>query len=144
MPMTKITHSLSVASQLDREDIALIAAQGFGTIINNRPDNEEPGQLTAAEARAEAKRVGLDYIHLPVVTGSISRKDVTEFHRLVSGAARPVLAHCRSGTRCYLLWMAARALIGHEAPQTLAAEAAEKGFDLRVLPSLVEKLSAEK
>jgi len=36
-------------------------APNFSTIINNRPDAEEPGQPSSAEIEAEARRLGLDY-----------------------------------------------------------------------------------
>ncbi len=140
---TQITPSLSVAGQITKSDVAELARSGFATIINNRPDNEEPGQLTAAEAEAEAKKHGLDYRYLPVVTGAIRRAQVAEFQKLLLRSPAPVLAHCRSGTRCYLLWAASRALFDGESPLKLVAEAAAKGYDLRVLPSLVEKLEDE-
>lgn len=140
---TQITPSLSVSGQIAKSDIAELAEAGFATIINNRPDNEEPGQLTAAEAGAEAKKRGLEYRFLPIVTGAISRAQVAEFHNLLLRSPAPVLAHCRSGTRCYLIWAASRALFDGASPLKLVAEAAAKGYDLRVLPSLVEKLEAE-
>ncbi|HXZ00238.1 MAG TPA: TIGR01244 family sulfur transferase [Stellaceae bacterium] len=143
MQPTQITPSLSVAGQIGKSDIADLARSGFATIINNRPDNEEPGQLSAAEAEAEAKKQGLDYRYLPIVTGAITRAQVAEFQKLLLRSPAPVLAHCRSGTRCYLLWAAGRALFDGESPLKLVAEAAVKGYDLRVLPSLVEKLEAE-
>jgi sulfide:quinone oxidoreductase len=59
-------------------------------------------------------------------------------------APKPILAHCRSGTRCYLLWGLSRALFDRESPLKIVAQAAIKGYDLRVLPGLVEKLEAEK
>ena len=141
---TQITPSLSVAGQISKSDIAELAKSGFATIINNRPDNEEPGQLAAAEAEAEAKKHGLGYRYQPIVTGAITRAQVVEFQKLLLRSAAPVLAHCRSGTRCYLMWAASRALFDGESPLKLVAEAATKGYDLRVLPSLVEKLEAEK
>ena len=144
MQTTQITPSLSVAGQISKSDIAEIAKSGFATVINNRPDNEEPGQLTAAEAEAEAKKQGLDYRYQPIVTGAITRAQVAEFQKLLLRSPAPVLAHCRSGTRCYLMWAASRALFDGESPLKLVAEAAIKGYDLRVLPSLVEKLEAEK
>jgi len=144
MQQTQITPSLSVAGQISKSDIAEIAKSGFASIINNRPDNEEPGQLTAAEAEAEAKKQGLDYRYQPIVTGAITRAQVAEFQKLLLRSPAPVLAHCRSGTRCYLMWAASRALFDGESPLKLVAEAAIKGYDLRVLPSLVEKLEAEK
>ena len=141
---TQITPSLSVSGQISKSDIAELAKAGFATIINNRPDNEEPGQLSAAEAEAEAKKQSLDYRHQPIVTGAITRAQVAEFQKLLLRSPSPVLAHCRSGTRCYLMWAASRALFDGESPLKLVAEAAVKGYDLRVLPSLVEKLEAEK
>jgi uncharacterized protein (TIGR01244 family) len=140
---TQINPSLSVAGQISKSDIAELAKSGFAMIINNRPDNEEPGQLTATDAEAEAKRQGLQYRYLPIVTGSITRAQVAEFQKLVLRGPNPVLAHCRSGTRCYLLWAAGRALFDGESALKLVAEAAVKGYDLRVLPALVEKLQGE-
>lgn len=144
MQSTQITDFLSVAGQISKDDIASLAEAGVATIINNRPDNEEPGQLTAADAEAEAKKHGIDYRYLPVTTNAITRAQVAEFDKVVLRSPKPVLAHCRSGTRCYLMWAAARALFERESPLKLVAQAAIKGYDLRVLPSLVEKLEAER
>jgi len=141
---TRINDSLSVAGQISKSDIAEIAKAGFAAIINNRPDNEEPGQLSAAEAKAEAEKQGLDYRHQPIVTGNITRAQVAEFQKMLLRSPQPVLAHCRSGTRCYLMWSAGRALFDGDSPLKLVAEAATKGYDLRMLPALVEKLEAER
>jgi uncharacterized protein (TIGR01244 family) len=141
---TQIGPSLSVAGQIAKSDIAEIAKAGFAMIVNNRPDNEEPGQLTAAEAEAEAKKRGLDYRYLPIVTGNITRQQVAEFQRLLLRGPGPVLAHCRSGTRCYLMWAAGRVLFDGDSALKLVAEAATKGYDLRVLPALVDKLDADR
>ena len=144
MQPTRINDAVSVAGQIAKSDIAALKAAGFATIVNNRPDNEEPGQLTAAEAEAEAKQQGVDYRFMPVVTSAITRAQVAEFQRLVLRSPQPVLAHCRSGTRCYLLWAASRVLFDGDSPLKLVAEAATKGYDLRMLPALVERLEAEK
>lgn len=141
---TRINEYLSVAGQIGKDDIAALAKEGFATIINNRPDDEEPGQLSAAEAKAEAEKRGLDYHYQPIVTGGITRAQVAEFQKMLLRAPKPILAHCRSGTRCYLLWGLSRALFDRESPLKIVAQAAIKGYDLRVLPGLVEKLEAEK
>jgi uncharacterized protein (TIGR01244 family) len=143
MRSTPINDVLSVAGQISKNDIAEIAKAGFAMIINHRPDHEEPGQLTHDEAEAEAKKYGLEYRYQPVVTGRISRAQVAEFQKLLLRSPQPVLAHCRSGTRCYLMWAAVRALFDRESPLKLVAEAAVKGYDLRALPALVARLEAE-
>lgn len=143
-PPTEINDFLSIAGQITRADIGELATNGVATIINNRPDNEEWGQLSAADARKEAEQRGLRYHFIPVTSGNIGLAEVTAFRDAVLKSPQPVLAHCRSGTRCYLLWSAARALFDGESPATLVAEAAGKGYDLRVLGALVEKLKAER
>ena len=143
MQPTPIIETLSVAGQIAREDIAALAKEGYGTIINNRPDGEEPGQMSHEEAAAEAAKHGIEYRYIPVLTHTITRRDVTAHHNAVLRGPHKVLAHCRSGTRSYLLWAAARALYDGESPLKLVAQAALKGYDLRVLPSLVEKLETE-
>src|SRR5579864_3976549 len=107
---TRINDFLSVAGQISKDDIAALARAGFAAIVNNRPDNEEPGQLDHHDAEAEARKHGLEYRYLPVVTGNITRNQVAEFEKLLLRSPKPVLAHCRSGTRCYLLWAAGRVL----------------------------------
>ena len=144
MQSTRINEFLSVTGQITQADIAEIAKSGFHTIINHRPDNEEPGQLDHDQAAAEAKKRGLDYHYQPVTTGTITRAQVAEFEKMLLRSPQPILAHCRSGTRCYLMWAATRVLLNDESALKLVAEAATKGYDLRVLPQLIDKLEAEK
>jgi sulfide:quinone oxidoreductase len=143
MQSTALTDTMSVAGQITRENIAALAADGYGTIINNRPDGEEPGQLTHEEAATEAAKFGIEYKYIPVMTNAISRKDVVAHQNAILRAKGKVLAHCRSGTRCYILWALSKALYNGDSPLKLVAQAALKGYDLRVLPGLVEKLEGE-
>ena len=135
----RITDDLAVRNQPDRSDIARLAQLGDRALINNRPDGEEPGQLTAAEARIEAERVGLAYIHLPVKTDGISAVDVQAFHRALRESPGPVAAHCKTGTRSFLLWGAGEVLKGRH-PGDVAAQAAAAGYDLTLLPKVLARL----
>lgn len=143
MTATPITDTMSVSGQITLEDIAALAKEGYGLIINNRPDGEEPGQLGHEQAAAEAAKHGIEYKYLPVMTNTISRRDVVAQQHAVTRGQKKVLAHCRSGTRCYLLWALSQALYEGESPLKLVAQGALKGYDLRILPSLVEKLQGE-
>ena len=140
----RINDQLSVAGQITRDEVAALKSQGFETIINNRPDNEEPGQPEAADVQAETERQGMRYLYQPVTTSAISKADVTAFHNALLRVPTPVLAHCRSGTRCYLLWGLSKVMFENESALAIVAEASHKGFDLRVLPALAEKLQGEK
>lgn len=135
-----IAEDLAVTTQPSSSDTGRFAQLGYRTIINNRPDDEEPGQLTAAQARAEAERVGLAYIHMPVKTGAIAAADVEAFHQALRDNPRPVVAHCKTGTRSFLLWGAGEVLKGTRNPAEIAAQAAAVGYDLTSLPKVLAQL----
>jgi uncharacterized protein (TIGR01244 family) len=137
-----ITDELSVTSQPSAADIRRFAELGYRTLVNNRPDGEEPGQLTAAEAKAQAEAVHLAYVHLPVKVGQIAPADVDAFHHALERSPRPVIAHCKTGARSYFLWAAGEALADRGDPWELVSQAATKGYDLRPLPELVARLQA--
>lgn len=129
---------LSVAGRLDRADIDALARAGVRTIINNRPDGEDPGQLPAAEARRVAEAHGITYHHIPITAATLSRADVDAFAAAMQAPA-PVIAHCRSGTRSALLWALTRLREGANS-LSLVAEAARHGIDIAVLPAVAARL----
>ncbi|MBQ0798032.1 MAG: TIGR01244 family phosphatase [Porticoccaceae bacterium] len=131
METHQLTKALHVTSQITLEDVQTAAEQGFTTIINNRPDGEEADQLTASEMEAVAQQMGIRYIHQPVVGGNISADDVATFSRLIGEQPGKVLAHCRTGTRCTMLWALSQA--GKQSADSLLATAKKAGYDLEQL-----------
>ncbi|MES1197499.1 MAG: TIGR01244 family sulfur transferase [Pseudomonadota bacterium] len=125
----RVTADFSVAPQLTAEDIARVAAAGFKVLINNRPDGEAPGQMTNAEAQQAAEALGLFYHALPFA-GPPPPAVVAETEALLAAAPGPVLAYCRTGTRCITAWALAQALGGVRTPDEIIARAAEAGYDL--------------
>jgi uncharacterized protein (TIGR01244 family) len=134
-----LSPEVSVTGGLDPADIDALAEAGARTIINNRPDGEDPGQLPAAEARRLAEARGLAYHHIPITAASLSRADVDAFAAALNSAPRPIVAHCRSGTRSALLWALARLREGAD-PFALVAEAAKHGIDITSLPAIAARL----
>jgi uncharacterized protein (TIGR01244 family) len=131
--ITSLTDSFSVASQIVPDDIREIAGGGFRTLINNRPDNEEPGQLTSDAARGRAEILGVAYHYLPFTASTLTLAEIEAFERLMAEADGPVIAHCRSGTRCYLLWAASELRKGTASAEALIRQAADRGFDIAAL-----------
>ena len=128
MQVRKIDETISVYGQLEVDDVAAAAEQGFAALINNRPDGEEPGQPSSAEIAAAARAAGLDYRYLPLVPGGLDNDIVREFQTALGDLPGPVLAFCRSGTRSTTLWAAANAArLGVDA---VIGAAAEAGYDL--------------
>jgi uncharacterized protein (TIGR01244 family) len=130
---------LSAAGALDRTDFEALAKAGVRTIVNNRPDGEDPGQLPAAEAKRLAEAHGIAYRHIPITAASLTRADVDAFAATLREAAAPVVAHCRSGTRSTLLWALTRLREGAD-PLSLVAEAARHGIDIAGLPAVAARL----
>jgi uncharacterized protein (TIGR01244 family) len=128
-----------VTGRLDRGDIEALAEAGVGTIISNRPDGEDPGQLEAAVARRIAEAHGLAYHHIPITAQSLSAADVDAFAAVLRQAAGPIVAHCRSGTRSALLWALVRLREGAD-PLSLIAVAAHHGIDIAALPAIAARL----
>ena len=106
MLLTKqLTSDLYVAGQITVADVAEAAKQGFTAIINNRPDHEEEGQPLAQDIEAAARELGIKYLHQPVAGAQLGPDDAATFDKLVSEISGKVLAHCRTGTRCTMLWV---------------------------------------
>jgi uncharacterized protein (TIGR01244 family) len=105
-----------------------IAGLGVSLIVNNRPDDEEPGQPTSEEIEAAARAAGIAYRHIPI-SGGFSQAQVAEMADALSGADGPTLAFCKSGMRSIYLWALARARLGGDGDD-LSAKALAAGYDL--------------
>jgi sulfide:quinone oxidoreductase len=132
MPETRqITPAFAVAGQLRPEDLPGIAAKGFRTIVNNRPDGEEPGQPSSDTLAAEARRLGLAWRDLPLVPGQFSDEQARALAQTLDELQGPVLAFCRSGRRSAALWALAEAR--RRDPDAILAAARAAGCDLEAL-----------
>jgi sulfide:quinone oxidoreductase len=135
-----IEPGFSVAPQITPADVPVLAAAGIKTIVNNRPDNEAPGQPSGAAIEAAARAHGLEYVHLPVVSGKLEDKDAAALAKVLEASKGPVLAFCRSGSRTTALWALSQA--GHRPPDELIRKAAAAGYDLRpLIPRLQSRVT---
>ncbi|QEW05422.1 TIGR01244 family sulfur transferase [Nitrincola iocasae] len=103
-PMRQLTESLKAAGQLTAEDVKALADAGVKTLICNRPDQEEAGQPSTAELQALAESLGMQWFYQPVVSGQVMDEQGDDFGRILDQASVPVVAFCRSGARCGMLW----------------------------------------
>lgn len=130
-PIAYLTPALAVAGALKREDFAEIARLGFKSIINNRPDGEEAGQLTTREEAVLAWRAGVAYRHVPAVKHEVLEAAVLEqLAKALAAMPGPILLHCRSGLRSTIMWAALAVAAGSPVEQVLAAaKAAGQNLD---------------
>jgi len=106
----KLAADMSVTGDVSVSDMAAIAKLGFRGAINNRPDNEAAGQATSGDLQQAAKAAGLQYRHIPVISGQITGEAAALFARAMQEIPGPVLAFCRSGARSTKLWTMTDAL----------------------------------
>ena len=128
MQIVTVSPNFMVGPQLVASDLETAAAKGIKTIINNRPDNEGPGQPPSADLAKAAASAGLAYVHMPVTGPGLTDEKASEFDRVCSGASGPILGFCASGTRAIALWALGQART-RQADDVLA-DVAEAGYDL--------------
>ena len=136
MDIRPLDEALSASPQIAPEDLPAIAAQGFRSVISNRPDDEEPGQPSAEALRQAAEAAGLAFAHVPVVGGAISDQDVADFREALADLPQPVFGFCRTGTRTTTLW--ALANVASISADDLIARAKSAGYDLGALRPRLE------
>lgn len=128
MEIKKISPFLSVSPQIYPAHVERLAAQGFRTIINNRPDNETDDQPLGKELSEEALKHGIEFINIPVIPGELTEQNVKEFGEAMSRVTGPVLAYCRSGMRSTSLWALYEAR--HMGSDAIINFASTIGYDL--------------
>jgi len=107
MNYARLSDKYSVATQIQPEDVEHFAAEGFTTIICNRPDGEDAGQPTSDAIRDACKQRGIAFHMIPMQGRGLDTDTVGQFLTVMRNAPGPVLGYCRSGTRSAILWQVA-------------------------------------
>ncbi|MEC3861270.1 TIGR01244 family sulfur transferase [Mesobacterium sp. TK19101] len=128
MDIKPISPDISVAPQIQPEELAELASQGYRAIICNRPDGEGADQPTFEEMAAAARAVGLEARYLPVVSGKVQDSDAEDFGKALRELPGPILAYCRTGTRSATLWSLSQA--STMAPAEILTAAKNAGYDM--------------
>jgi uncharacterized protein (TIGR01244 family) len=127
MKIVKLTENVAVSEQVTPENVVAIAAAGYKVLVNNRPDGEEANQPSNADIAAAAQAAGMEYHYMPITAGNFPGPDFGRIRSLLDDTALPVLAFCRTGTRCTNLWVASR---DEESREQARVQARRLGYDL--------------
>lgn len=119
----------AAAPQLGLDDFAAARAAGYVMVICHRPDDEEPGQLTMAQASEAAAAQGLMFRAAPYA-GGLTQDAYDATMKAMAQANGPILAYCRSGTRSTIAWAFVEASRGAQIEAIVHAASAQ-GYDLR-------------
>ena len=139
MQSVALDPSITVSGQIAPGDFAVLAARGVRMVISNRPDNEDPGQLSAAEAARLAAEHGMEFRHVPISLPALSPTDIARFSAALAAANGPTHAFCRSGMRSALVWGIDAAGSGRMAPDALLARGREIGVDFTPAVAWIER-----
>lgn len=138
----KVTENVFASPQIGLGEVQEAADMGVTLVINNRPEGESDDQTPGPEIEAAARAAGMDYLAIPVTHAGFSEGQVKAMAEALAANQGPVLAYCRSGTRSTLLWALAEASQGGD-PETIAASAAQAGYDISSIRPLVDMLAAK-
>lgn len=133
--MRQLDDKVLVSGQIQPQDVAALKDQGVTMIVNNRPDDEEPGQPLGADVKAAAEAAGIAYRHVPIARG-IGPADAEAMRAAVGECEGKLLAFCRSGTRSTYAWAVAQSGEGRRREEIEQA-AARAGFDLTPVAHLL-------
>lgn len=141
--IVQLDPQVSVSPQLVEADFAEIAARGYRSVVDNRPDGEAPDQLPNQQAEALARQHGLEFRYQPVRNANVTDDDVVAaFAKLMDELPTPILFYCRSGTRCATLWTQVQSpRLGVDSALRIARNA---GYNLDGLRDTLEELTTGK
>jgi sulfide:quinone oxidoreductase len=131
MDLRQITLDYAVSPQILPEDIPEIAQAGYRSIMCNRPDGEEFGQCDFREIERAAQAAGLEVRWVPIVSGMVTPDAMADFNAAMTEMPKPLLAYCRSGTRCTMLWTLHQH--GQISDEAILAATAGAGYDMAPL-----------
>lgn len=140
MDIRTLTPDYSVSPQISVEDLPAIAQAGFTTVICNRPDSEVGHDQASAAIATAAEAAGITYKVLPLVQDTLTPQNAERQREMIEAADGPVLAYCRTGTRCTVIWALGQA--GRMPTDEIISRAAKAGYQLDNLRPALEQLAA--
>lgn len=140
----KLDDRVSTAAQLQVGDLVQVAADGFRVLLNNRPDGEALiGQPAAERIHVAAHQAGLASHYVPIALPRLGAAEVRQFHDILAASDGPVLAFCRSGFRCALLWLLHEVGYGGRPLDQAMRQAATAGHDLSGQAEVIQRVLRE-
>lgn len=104
MRIKRLNGMFTIATQVEPSKIDQILVRGYKSIICNRPDGEGEDQPSFDEVAKLARARGLAVRYIPVKLAGVTQAEHAAFAKAIEEMPKPILAYCRSGTRCAVLW----------------------------------------
>lgn len=127
---------LFVGPSLTAEDVATLAAQGFKSIICNRPDGEAGVVATSEQIGTLAAAENIEFAYVPLADLNPQESHVRATSKFLESLPGPIYAYCKTGGRAAALW--ALANVANLASDELISRCAAAGYDLSGLRPKLE------
>lgn len=102
-----MTDTLTIYKQIYPNQCSKIAALGYRSVINIRPDAESETQPKSCDLESASNQANLAYQHLPFDDEHLSRVTVEQFAAYYHDFPKPILMFCGTGARAKLLYQSA-------------------------------------
>jgi uncharacterized protein (TIGR01244 family) len=103
----RVNQQICTGGQPTPEQLEILKAQGVKAIINLRV----PSEHDAAAEEAQAKKLGLRYVNIPVDGRALTDEMADKFRKAMREKEnRPAFIHCGSANRVGAFWMIYRVL----------------------------------
>lgn len=93
------TNDITLSGQITPADVKLLSEKGIKTIVNNRPDFEEPNQPTSDEIAQACKEHGIAYTQIAFSGGAMTMEHIQAFADFFNKSELPLHLFCRTGNR---------------------------------------------
>lgn len=102
-----MSDSITIYKQIYPTQCQKLSNIGYRSLINIRPDHEQPSQPTSQAIHAAAQQADLAYAYIPFDEERLSNATVTKFAETYNRLPKPVMLFCGSGARAKLLYQSA-------------------------------------
>lgn len=103
---TILSEKVAGGGYVTPEQVAMLPAKGYTTIVSLRYDRERG----VKEEIAVAEAVGIRYVSVPVSGSNFTLEDAKQVAEAIDQSEGNVLLHCASGGRVSAVWALSRAL----------------------------------
>ena len=122
------------------EQLRRMADLGFRTVVNLQTEAEG-----SVEKGTIVKKLGMDFVGIPISSGSISEEQIDRFSAILTENDRyPMLIHCRSGNRVGGMFLLDGVLRQNKELETALQEARRAGLRSSLEERLLPRVNAQR
>lgn len=135
----RLTNDISIADQLNADDIGALKSSGIATIIDVRPDREVADRQVSTAMAGYVQDNQMKFLYVPIIRDDISGPTVESLASAIASSPKPVLIYCRIGRRAARTWALVEASrAGGLTTDSILSEIKASGLDADDLKSVID------